>query len=97
MCANKVNIKNRVYNYYFDNLVRVKKLETKSILIDEKHYRIWWFTFLDMIMVKSILIKLMGKIKEHKQKKYMMVKYYVQDKGLDRMKWINKHWRIWRY
>ena len=37
MHANKISIKNLVYNYYLDNLVRVKKIETKSILIDEKH------------------------------------------------------------
>ena len=37
MHANKISIKILVYNYYFDNLVRVKKIETKSILIDEKH------------------------------------------------------------
>ena len=41
--ANKIHVKNLVYNCYFDNLVKVKKkkrktkkLETKNILIDEK-------------------------------------------------------------
>ena len=29
----EINIKNRVYNYYFDNLVKVKRLKTKNILI----------------------------------------------------------------
>ena len=32
----EINIKNRVYNYCFDNLVNAKKLETKNILIDKK-------------------------------------------------------------
>ena len=39
MNANKINIKNQVYNCYFDNLVKTKKLETKNILIDQKHYK----------------------------------------------------------
>ena len=39
MHANEINIQNRVYNYYFDNLVTAKKLETKNILIDEKHHK----------------------------------------------------------
>ena len=34
-----INIKNRVYSYHFDNLGKVKKLETKSILIDGKDYK----------------------------------------------------------
>ena len=39
MHVKEVNIKNRVYNYYFDNLVKAKKLETKNLLIDEKNYK----------------------------------------------------------
>ena len=35
----EINIKNRLYNYHFDNLVKAKKLETRSILIDEKNYK----------------------------------------------------------
>ena len=31
-----LNIENRVYNYYFDNSIRAKKLKTKNILIDKK-------------------------------------------------------------
>ena len=34
-----INIKNRVYSYYFDNLIKAKKSETKKILIDEKNYK----------------------------------------------------------
>ena len=43
-----INIKNRVYSYHFDNLGKVKKLETKSILIDGKDYKylkIFFFFF----------------------------------------------------
>ena len=40
MHIKEINIKNRLYNYYFDNLVKAKKLETKNILIDEKKIRI---------------------------------------------------------
>ena len=28
-----------IYNYYFDNLVKAKKIETNNILIDEKNYK----------------------------------------------------------
>ena len=32
----EINIKDRVYNYHFDNLVKAKNLETKNVLINEK-------------------------------------------------------------
>ena len=35
----EINITNREYNYYFDNLVKDKNLETKNMLIDEKNYK----------------------------------------------------------
>ena len=35
----KVNIKNRVYYYYFDNLTKAKEIETKNILVDKKIYK----------------------------------------------------------
>ena len=37
MHANKIHIKNQVYNYYSDNLVKAIKLETKIFFINEKH------------------------------------------------------------
>ena len=46
----EINIKNRVYNYYFDNLFKAKKLETKNILNDKKSCKIWLFILLDIIM-----------------------------------------------
>ena len=43
MHIREINIKNRVCNYYFDNLVQVKELETKNILIDENTIKTCWF------------------------------------------------------
>ena len=37
MHIKKININNRVYNYYSDNLIKANKLETKNILMDEKN------------------------------------------------------------
>ena len=39
MPINEIDIKNKLYNYYFDNLVKARKLETKNILIDEKYHK----------------------------------------------------------
>ena len=41
MHIKEMNIKNRVYNYHFDNLIKKKKkkLEAKNILIDEENYK----------------------------------------------------------
>ena len=33
----EINIKNKVYNYYFDNSVKAKKTDTNNILIGQKH------------------------------------------------------------
>ena len=36
----EINIKNRLYKYYFDYLIKAKKkIETKNILINEKNYK----------------------------------------------------------
>ena len=37
--AEEINMKNRMNNYYFYNLVKAKKLKTKTVKIDEKHYK----------------------------------------------------------
>ena len=37
MHVKEITVKNRVWNYYCDNLVKEKKLETKNILIDKKN------------------------------------------------------------
>ena len=36
MHINEINVKNKVHNYYYENLVKGKKLKTKNILIDEE-------------------------------------------------------------
>ena len=41
MHVKEINIKNRVYNYYFDNLVKAKKLKTRNILSMRKTIRNW--------------------------------------------------------
>ena len=40
MHIKEMNIKNRVYNYHFDNLIKKKKKKNaKNILIDEENYK----------------------------------------------------------
>ena len=39
MHIKEISIENRVYNYYFDYLIKAKELETESILIDERDYK----------------------------------------------------------
>ena len=38
MPGKEINIKNRVYNYYSDNLIKAEKLQSKNIWIYEKNY-----------------------------------------------------------
>ena len=79
----EINIKNRVYNYNFDNLVKVKKIETKNNLIDEKNYKDITIYFTRYVHSKSIKMvslqyhELMGKIQEQEGKKYLMVNDYM--------------------
>ena len=67
----EVNIKNRVHNYYFDNLIKAKKIETKNILIDEKNYNYFLIYFTKYVYRKSRKMlslhyhELMKKIEEH--------------------------------
>ena len=35
----EIIIENRVYNYYFDNLIKAIKIEATNFLIDEKNYK----------------------------------------------------------
>ena len=64
----------RVYNYYLDNIVKVKELETKNILIDEKKYKDLGIYFTGYMHCKSIKMlslfyhELMGKVKEREWK-----------------------------
>ena len=41
----EINIKNRVYNYCFDNLIKAKTSKTTNFLIDEKSYKDLIITF----------------------------------------------------
>ena len=68
-------------NYYFANLVKTKKLETKIIIINEKNYKNLTKYFTRFVQSNSIKIlslhyhELMGKIKEHEGKNYLMVNF----------------------
>ena len=69
-------------------------METKNILVDEKNYNDLVIYFTRYVRIKSIKMislcyrELMGKIKEHEGKKYLMVDDYILDKVLDRIKKI---------
>ena len=64
-----------MYKYYFENLIKAKKLETKSILIDAKDYKDLVIYFPRCGRSKSLEVlsldyqELMRKIKEHEGKK----------------------------
>ena len=74
MHIQEINIRNWVYNYYFDNLVKGKKLETKDILMNEKNYKDLMIYFTRYVHIKSVkklnlhYHDLMEKIKEHEGK-----------------------------
>ena len=71
----EINIKNRLYNYYFDHLIKTKNLETKNNLINEKNHKDLVIYFTRYGGGKSITLlslhyhELMGKIEEHEGKK----------------------------
>ena len=68
-------------NYYFANLVKTKKLETKIIIINEKNYKnlTKYFTrFVQSSSIKMLSLhyhELMGKIKDPEGKNYLMVNF----------------------
>ena len=70
MYIKEINIKNRVYNYFFGNLVRAKKLETKDILINDTKYEdlvIYFTTYVHRKSIKTVSLyyyELMGKVKD---------------------------------
>ena len=92
MRMQEMNIRYRVYNYHFDNLIKAKILETKKNLIDEKKYKDLTTYFTRYVFIKSVKMlslhyhELMGKIKEHEQKTYLIVNDYMLDKVLDKTK-----------
>ena len=77
------NIKNRFYNYYFANYSQRKKKETKNISIDEKNYKdlvIYFTRYVHSIARKTLSLyyhELLGKVKIHKEKKYLVIDDYV--------------------
>ena len=88
----EINIKNRVYKYHFDNLVKAKNLETKNVLINEKIYKdltIYSTRNLCRVSIEMFGLhyyELMGKIEEHDGKKYLIVIDYMLGKVLDKIK-----------
>ena len=88
MHIQKINIKNRVCNYHFYNLVKAKILETKNILVNKKNYQDMTIYFTRYFHSKSIKMlnlhyhELMGEIEEHEGKKYLMANEYMLDKVL---------------
>ena len=91
MQIQEISIKNWVYNYYFDNLVKTKKLKTKNILINEKNYNdlvIYFATYFHSKTIKMLspyYYELMEKVKEHEEK-YLVIDHYVLDKVWIRLK-----------
>ena len=57
MYVKEINIKNQVYNYCFDNLVKVKILETKNIPINGKSYKDLVIYFTRYVHSKLINVK----------------------------------------
>ena len=92
MHIHKINIKNCVYSYHFDNLVKAKKLDTKNIFIDKKNYKdlmIYFTRYVHRKLIKMLSLRyheLMGKNKEHERKRYLMVNDYMPDRVLDNIK-----------
>ena len=74
MYINEINIKNRAYNYYFKNLIKAKKLDSKNILIDEENYKdlvLYFTSYVHGTLVKMFRLhcyELMGKIEEDEGK-----------------------------
>ena len=56
MYIKEINIKNRVYNCHFDNLIKARKLETKKILNDEENYKVLMMYFTRYVQIMSIKI-----------------------------------------
>ena len=77
MHIKEINIKNRVCIYYFDYLIKAKKLETKIILMDEKSYKdlVIFFTRYDceksIRMLSLYYQELIGKIEEYERKRVL--------------------------
>ena len=88
------NIKNWIYNYYLDNLIKTKNIGTKNIFINEKNCKglVIYFTRYvhsqSMIMLSWYYNELIGKAKEYEDKNYLIIDDYMLDKVLDKIKEI---------
>ena len=83
------NIKNRVYNYYFDNLVKARKSETKYFNGREKHKDsvVYYTRYRHKISIRMTLFtryiqildyhELIGNIEELDGKKYLVVNDHI--------------------
>ena len=93
MHTKKINIKNQVH-YHYENLMKLKILETSNIFIDQKSYKDFVIYFTRYHTDKSITMlnmyydELKGSLKSMKEKKYLMVDNYAPDKVLDKIKRI---------
>ena len=47
MIVKNINIKNLTY-YFFDDIINVKDFDQRNIKIDERSYKIFLFTIMDM-------------------------------------------------
>ena len=76
------NIKNRVYNYYFDNLVKARKSETKYFNGREKHKDsvVYYTRYRHKISIRMWSLdyhELIGNIEELDRKKYLVVNDHI--------------------
>ena len=77
-CIPKKSILKSSVQLYFDNLVKAKKIKTKSILVDEKNYKdlvIYFTTSIHRMPMKMSNIhfhELIGKIEQHEEKEYFV-------------------------
>ena len=74
MCIQEMNIKNRVCNHHFSNLVKAKMFEdTRNILISEKNYKgltIYFTRYIHSISIKMLSLhdhESMRKMKESEE------------------------------
>ena len=88
----EINIKNRVYNYYFDYLIKAKKIRNKKDLIDEKNYNnlVIYFARYDRgKLIRTLSTyhhELMRNIEKHEGKKCFMIDNKIFDKVSKRLK-----------
>ena len=90
MDINEINIKNQVCDFYFNNSIEAKKIETRNILVNEKNFKDLVICFTRYVNNKSIKTlrlhydELIGKIEEHEGKKYLIVDDYMLEIVLKR-------------